>query len=288
MLCAMASASGRESDRPSDGAGGGGIDELIGGGSAQAAVSTASHPGALQLPRGNDRRPRPLGPQITETGSDVSAPGSAPERPANSPVNANASLSAGAAMRTIGALGIVLTLIVALAWGLRKLSKQNAGIASALGVARAPSGILSVLGRYPLSRGQTLVLIQFERRVLLLSQSAGSGRIRGSAGSVTTLCEITDPEEVASILLRVRDAEGDSASERFRTMLDRFDRTHDAPGVIEVPRGREGIVRDHVADESGDDFSGAIKLTDFERLHAHKSGGVGARASGRSMRGGRA
>ena len=39
--------------------------------------------------------------------------------------------------------------------------------------------------------------------------------------------EITDPEEVASILVKSRDAEGDTMSERFRSLLTRFDRGMD-------------------------------------------------------------
>jgi hypothetical protein len=65
------------------------------------------------------------------------------------------------------------------------------------------------------------VLLKLDRRVLLLSQTSG-GRLGGTG--FATLAEITDPEEVASILVKARDDEGDSMAERFRSMLSRYDR----------------------------------------------------------------
>lgn len=106
---------------------------------------------------------------------------------------------------------------------LRTAAKRSGSLRSALGAGgRAPSGIMEILGRYPVSRGATLVLLKLDSRVLLLSQTSG-GRFGAGAG-FQTLAEINDPEEVASILIRSRDAEGDSLAERFRSMLHRFDR----------------------------------------------------------------
>jgi hypothetical protein len=72
-----------------------------------------------------------------------------------------------------------------------------------------------------------LVLLKLDSRILLLSQSSG-GRLGAGAG-FQTLCEITDPEEVASILVKSRDADGDSMAEKFRSILGRFDRTMEPP-----------------------------------------------------------
>jgi hypothetical protein len=109
----------------------------------------------------------------------------------------------------------------------KRLSRGQGGLWATLGAGgRAPAGIMEILGRYPVGRGATLVLLKLDRRILLLSQSAG-GRFGAGAG-FQTLCDITDAEEVASILVKAREADGDSMSERFRSILGRFDRSMDA------------------------------------------------------------
>lgn len=148
----------------------------------------------------------PLG---TARGPVLEGPAAGSERPGS---------SSGGGWRTAWSLAGVIGLIVVLGGAARVVSRRGA-----LGAGgRSPSGLMEVLGRYPVARGTTLVLLRLERRVLLLSQSSG-GRL-GAGAQFTTLCEITDPEEVASILVKARDADGDSAAERFRTLLSRFDR----------------------------------------------------------------
>ncbi|GJQ28166.1 MAG: hypothetical protein HBSAPP03_00500 [Phycisphaerae bacterium] len=120
--------------------------------------------------------------------------------------------------RTILALGGVLVLIVGAGAGARALARRagGAGLLGALGAGgRAPSGVLEVLARYPVGRGATLVLLKLDRRLLLVCQHAGRG-----GGAMETLTEITDPEEVASILLRTRDAQGDTLARKFEGLLD--------------------------------------------------------------------
>lgn len=121
-------------------------------------------------------------------------------------------------LRTGGALGAVL----ALAWGsvrvIRAVARrQGGGLLAALGPAgRAPSGVIEALARYPVGRGATLVLLKLDRRILLVCQTGGRG---GPAGAMSVLTEITDPEEVAAILLRTRDEAGASMDRRFREAL---------------------------------------------------------------------
>lgn len=123
-------------------------------------------------------------------------------------------------LRTGLSLGAVLALAVGGAIVFRRLARRQGGLAATLGAGgRAPSGILEVLGRYPVQRGLTLVLLRLDRRVLLLAQST----VRGAA-SMAPLCEITDPEEIASILVKTRDADGDSIAERFQQTLGDADR----------------------------------------------------------------
>lgn len=118
--------------------------------------------------------------------------------------------------------GAALAAVLALVWGGAKLARRlsvrgGGGLLAALGPGgRAPSGVLEVLGRFPVGRGTTLVLLKLDRRVLLLCQAHG----RGTAG-MSTLCEVTDPDEVAGILLRTRDEAGETIATRFREHLER-------------------------------------------------------------------
>jgi|GEM_PF-1771392 len=122
----------------------------------------------------------------------------------------------GGMAQTIGALAVVLGLILILRFVFVKLSGTAGGLRAQLGAAgRAPSGVLFVLGRYPVSRGMSLVLLQLDQRVLLLSQT--------SAG-FHTLAELSDPAEVASVVQKTRDESGESLSAKFSGMLKQFER----------------------------------------------------------------
>lgn len=139
--------------------------------------------------------------------------------------------------RTAGALVIIIALILAVAAIVRKLVGNSGGLLHAMGAGgRAPSGLLHVLGRYPVGRGQTLILFKLDRRVILVCQSDGA-----KGGGMRTLCEINDPEEVASIVLHAAEAEGRTLSDRFREMVSGFESTHgDAESSVmqvEPPRG---------------------------------------------------
>lgn len=151
---------------------------------------------------------------------------SAPNRDVASASRAEASPIFGprSILQTLAALGVVLALIFLLRACIRRLAGSGIGVAAKLGPGgRAPSGVLEVLGRYPVARGTTLVLLKIDRRVLLLSQSADGFQ---------TLCEITDPEEVASILIKTRDDDGETMSARFSSLLRSFERDQT---IIEEP-----------------------------------------------------
>lgn len=141
---------------------------------------------------------QPLGPATSGAAPIKATPGAKP------------AVTTGA-LRTALSLGGVILLILC-AWTIaRRVAQRSGGLASQLGPGGgAPSGILSVLGRYPVARGQTLVLLKLDRRILLLNQSSAGFR---------TLCEVTDPDEVASILLKTRDEEGESIAQRFKSIL---------------------------------------------------------------------
>jgi len=128
----------------------------------------------------------------------------------------------------VGPLAVVLVLIAMLAGFVvliaRVRSKMGGGasLGASFGAGgRAPAGILEVLGRYPLARGLTLVLLKVDRRVLLLSQTR-NGRLGGL--SLSPICELDSPEDVASILLKVRDADSASLTNKFASVFRSLDR----------------------------------------------------------------
>lgn len=124
-------------------------------------------------------------------------------------------------VRTGGSLVGVLVLIVGVGFLVRKMAQKQGGLMASLGPGgRAPSGVLEVIGRFPVARGTTLVLLKVDRRVLLLCQTAGK-RLGGGA-VMSTLCEITDADDVASILVKARDEEGESLAKKFESMLGSF------------------------------------------------------------------
>ncbi|TVQ62795.1 MAG: hypothetical protein EA379_04820 [Phycisphaerales bacterium] len=130
-------------------------------------------------------------------------------------------------LRTAGALAVVIGLVLLLRTAMRRVALGSGSVAGQLGAGgRAPSGVLTVLARYPVARGQTLVLLRMDRRVLLLNQTAAG---------FATLAEVTDPEEVASLLIKTRDDEGDSMAQRFGVLLRRMERD---PSIA----GDDGVV----------------------------------------------
>ncbi|MGH7130839.1 MAG: hypothetical protein ACREJO_02710 [Phycisphaerales bacterium] len=136
----------------------------------------------------------------------------------------------------VAPLAAVLGLIVIGAAIFKKLAARHGGIAGAIGPGgKAPSGLLEVLGRYPISRGQSLILLRVDRRVLLLSHITG---LRGSTGGFSTLCEITDAEDVASILLKVSEAEGHGPTGKFEQFLKSYEGQLPPDLVLPPPPGR--------------------------------------------------
>jgi len=149
----------------------------------------------------------------------------------------------------IASLLAVIGLIVLLGALYKWLSAKAGGLAGQVGAGgKSPAGILSVLGRYPLGRGQTLVLLQVDRRVLLLCQAA-SGRM-GRTITTTTLSEISHPDEVASIITKATgassefgdiltgyEAEGAQASE-FGSDVEVVDLTKRRGKLLESILGR--------------------------------------------------
>jgi hypothetical protein len=170
-------------------------------------------------------------------------------------------------------LGVVLGVIVLSAWGLRKAARRGSTLASSLGPGgQAPSGVVEVLGRYPVARGQMLVLMRLDRRVLLLGHSSPTGRLGagGAGGGFSTLCELSDPEDVASILMKVEEGSGRSFGEKLTRVLRQSsgagDDVHDVR-AIDAAAGRRAR-----RSEDGDE----VQLWDERRASAVLGGAEAA------------
>lgn len=140
--------------------------------------------------------------------------------PASTPIASPIALpkeSAAAPERTIAAPGgsfasdavrtvVALALVLALALVVRHVAKRLVDPLAA----RRPSGVVQVLGRFPLAKGQSILLIAVGTRVICAHQAAGR---------VETLCEFSDPQEIA--LLRTRIEAGTPGREQFERELVR-------------------------------------------------------------------
>jgi flagellar biogenesis protein FliO len=123
------------------------------------------------------------------------------------------SSSVGELVRIGGGLAIVIGLIFVTRLAVRRM-------APTMGTAGRPSGVLEVLARYPVGRGQHLVVLKLARRILLVHQ-AGT--------SMTTLSEISEPDEVAQVLGRLEAGANRATKAGFNAMLKRFEHDHEAP-----------------------------------------------------------
>jgi len=176
------------------------------------------------------------------------------------PAHASPSSHQGFAQTIIALVGVIL-LILGLAQVYKRLARSQGGLVSKLGAGgSAPPGIIEVIGRYPISKGMMLVLLRFDHKILLLSHASSSKGKSGRAGSMELLCELSDPEDVASILLKARSAAGESIAQSFEQTLREADDLTDAQlhdvdlGLSEVnpvryPTHRTPPVRTITSDE---------------------------------------
>lgn len=118
----------------------------------------------------------------------------------------------GEVLPTAAALGATLLAIV-LARGIARR------VGGAAGGARGPSGVVQVLARYPIARGQQVVLLEVGRRILVAHQTAQA---------VTTLSEFSDPAEVADLRARCESGRRGTAAFSFDALLRRSTQEFDA------------------------------------------------------------
>lgn len=120
------------------------------------------------------------------------------------------------AARTIGALALVVTL----AWLTIALLRRGR---ESLAGGRRPSGVIQVLARYPVGRGQQLLLLQVGRRVLCVHQASGVMR---------TLTEFDGRDDVADLLGRVEGREADGFNRLLRTATGALERGLPVPRTV--------------------------------------------------------
>lgn len=113
-------------------------------------------------------------------------------------------------IRAVGALALVIVLLLAMRIALRRFGGPLTG--------GRPSGVLQVLSRFPVGRGQNLVLLQMARRIILVHQT--------KAG-MTPLSEVSDPDEVAQLLARIEAGSSEKQRGRFQSILGKL--TSDGP-----------------------------------------------------------
>jgi hypothetical protein len=167
------------------------------------------------------------------------------DRPAAAKDNASASSWSIPSWATqLGALILVVGIILATGKLIARFG-PSAGLMAALGPrGKAPSGVLEVLGRYPVSRGSMLVLLKLDRRILLVSQQSGRG-----GTTMQTLTEITDPAEVASLVARTADGSAPSAR-AFANTLERVGGAAIATPAASAPQAASSMPRQPVASKT--------------------------------------
>ncbi|MGD1916314.1 MAG: flagellar biosynthetic protein FliO [Phycisphaerales bacterium] len=207
--------------------------------SAPASVQTPQvEPGAQAQPQPPTAQTQPVrAAERRELPAESSMPLMAPAESATPEGSSGAATGSGWA-RSLASVALVLGLILVLAAAIRFLSRRSGAVAAMIGPGgRAPSGVLEVLARYPVGRGQVFVLLRIDRRILLLSQT-----MAGKSAGFTTLAQFDEPDEVAAILRQTRDEASESISSRFRQAMERFQASEgdgvERGEIIEVgPRG---------------------------------------------------
>ncbi|MEQ9616907.1 MAG: hypothetical protein RLN60_02610 [Phycisphaerales bacterium] len=187
--------------------------------------------------------PAALPPAVRSAGDSIplGQPRHAPTTEPSNDTSAGASMADNWLLRTAGALAVVIGLILGVRFLLQWIdAKTNGGSAFASG-AKAPSGLVEVLARYTVSRGTKLLLLKIDARILVVSQTSGE---------MHTLSEITNPDEVASILIKSRDEEGESLAGQFTRILRGLEND---PSVVDDPITPQSPRRALVSSQQNDD-----------------------------------
>jgi flagellar biogenesis protein FliO len=162
------------------------------------------------------------------------AAGAAATRPASTSTDSSPATPSSAPTlevpKVVGALAIVLVLIFAL-----RAVMRRAFPAGGLG---GSSRAVQVLSRTVLSPKQQLMLVRVGRRLIVVADSAGQ---------MSPLSEITDPDEVAALVGQVKDEKLSAAAPAFGGLLGRVRRGMEAAGAAGESESDGGGDRDDEA-----------------------------------------
>ena len=160
-------------------------------------------------------------------------PGSAREQVADSSVPVSGD-GLRDALEVGGGLAVVLVLLLGLRWLVRRTST---GAGRGLAGGRAPSGVASILARYPIARGQQVLLLGVGQRIIVVHQSAGT---------MQTLSEFTDPDEVLALRMQINGTERSQADQGFTAKITQaLEKKPDGP-ALEPVAGMPGLVSETV------------------------------------------
>jgi flagellar biogenesis protein FliO len=133
----------------------------------------------------------------------------------------------------VGRVVAALTIVIGLILAARLVMRRAAGV---LGGGARPAGVLEVLARYPIARGQHLLLLRMGQRIVLLHQ--------GQQG-IRSLAEVTDAGEVAALIARMEAGARADEARQFSRALEDFESEHARIAVdpsrgeiVDLTRGR--------------------------------------------------
>jgi flagellar biogenesis protein FliO len=150
--------------------------------------------------------------------------------------------------RVVLALGAVIALIFVLRWVAKRVFVMP-------GAARA-SRAVQVLSRSPLAPRQQVLLLQVGRRVVVVADSGGT---------MSTLCQIEDPDEVTSLLAQIMADRGMSSPKAFGSVFgrtrNRFDESmEEGEGITSALEGADPVEApdDPAANETSSEIRGLM------------------------------
>ena len=174
--------------------------------------------------------------QATSRWSAMPLPGAEKDSGPATQVSEVTGSGAGDVLQVGGGLAGVLLLI----WVLRALIRKSSGSGAARGLlarVRAPEGVASIMARYPVARGEHVVLLEVGRRILVVHQASGS---------MTTLSEVTDRDEVADIRARITGEERVKTEESFAPSFEASLEADSKASPLEPVEGMPGFVAETV------------------------------------------
>ena len=139
------------------------------------------------------------------------------------------------ALQVGGGLAVVLALL----WVMRSLVRRSSGKQGGLSTTggRSPSGVASILARYPIGRGQQVLLLGVGQRIIVAHQAAGT---------MQTLSEITDPDEVLALRIQINGTDRAEADGGFAAKIAQsLEAKPDGP-PLEPVTGMPGLVSETI------------------------------------------